>query len=793
MGHTAGLTGRALAALVLVLVSAAVGTARAQAPAVRTCGTRNVGAAELEAKEAALRRARAPLVPFPEAFRADVPVVVHVIHDGARGRVSEARVRRQIAKLNEGYGGLDPPEDGGPTLGDAAVTGITFSLEGVRYYDVAGPDVDAAWFSEACTPERDHEIKAAIAVDPARTLNVYTCEPAGGLLGWVTHFPDEAPESSSAHGVVVRHTTLPGDPGGGPYSQGDTLTHEVGHFFGLFHVFQGKACHLASDASAGDAVLDTPPQSTASYGSCAQLSRATVGGPKDTCGGFGQNDASLAPFFGRDSYESYMDYSDDSCMRLFTPGQAERLRSSILVHKPTLCRIQQNGKCESDVDCVVSEWSPWSQCDSDCPPPRNSYGTTSRVPAQAAPRARKPAVGARVPADGWRADGTQTRTRTVVRYASGDGTPCPPTSETRLCTDILTQCNIDPESDTEGEAPGCSALQRAFQVFIQPDSYAEELSWQLASDGELIDGVGFGEVPNGGPSRWTVCIGNRAGTQPRTYVFQLFDSYGDGIYGSFGSGLYELRLDGIMLHREAQFTGSTDSVVFQIVGNEPAIVVQTGREVVCFPAASLVSEQTARGGFRHVPIAAMTPGARLLALKGGTEASFDPEVVVDEVYLISHRELDGRHWYVEMRAGNRTLLASPDHLVWTTLDEGGSSPQLVRADLVVPGVTRLFAMDDALHKLQPTVVKSVTLVQREGAVNVQTLGGSIIVDGVAVSGATAQDPFSPAMMRLVTVPLRVLHRASSDIMELLHLANSTFAVDVAWQLALAWAHSPAAA
>ena len=60
-----------------------------------------------------------------------------------------------------------------------------------------------------------------------QVLNIYTCEPNGGVLGWISAFPDELPESDANHGVFLLHSTLPGGAAV-PYDVGDTAVHEVG-------------------------------------------------------------------------------------------------------------------------------------------------------------------------------------------------------------------------------------------------------------------------------------------------------------------------------------------------------------------------------------------------------------------------------------------------------------------------------------------------------------------------------------------------------------------------------------
>lgn len=216
-----------------------------------------------------------------KAGGAAIPVMFHVITKtdrrlGVVGNVTDAQVAEQIRVLNSAYAG----------------TGFSFTLQGINRVSNAG------WF-DRCYGGAESKMKAALAVSPATTLNAYTCNPSNGILGFA-YFPNSYPESSHMHGVVLLHSSLPGGSAA-PYNLGDTATHEVGHYLGLYHTFQG-GCN-----NPGDYVADTAPEASAAYG-------CPTG--RDTCAGGGA-----------DPILNFMDYTDDACMYRFTTGQWGRMDS----------------------------------------------------------------------------------------------------------------------------------------------------------------------------------------------------------------------------------------------------------------------------------------------------------------------------------------------------------------------------------------------------------------------------------------------------------------------------------
>jgi len=135
-------------------------------------------------------------------------------------------------------------------------------------------------------------------------LNIYSGELSGGLLGWAT-FPDGCESNLKMDGVVISDRSVPGNSG--MYGEGDTLTHEIGHWLWLYHTFQGGC-------NGGDGIDDTPAVSQPNFG-CPT----------------GRDSCPSSP--GLDMITNYMDYTQDSCMDKFTPDQSKRMRDAWNIYR----------------------------------------------------------------------------------------------------------------------------------------------------------------------------------------------------------------------------------------------------------------------------------------------------------------------------------------------------------------------------------------------------------------------------------------------------------------------------
>jgi len=274
-------------AVVLSMLTWSAPAAAPQKEQKERCGTRQPGLEEIEQIEQQVSRAR----PKTKAT-ITIPVWVHVIDRGsgfANGEVPEDMIRAQIRVLDDSFSG----RTGG------AGSGFGFELMGVTR------TTNATWFESMATNfELELQIKQTLRHGGPETLNIYTID-GGPYLGFA-YFPSvlATPSLAALDGVVVDWRTLPGGTFD-IYSEGDTATHEVGHWLALYHTFDGK-CSIKSDF-----ISDTPAEFAPAF-------LCPVG--RDTCAA--PSKPGLDPIF------NFMDYSQDSCMYQFTPGQVQRMRAA---------------------------------------------------------------------------------------------------------------------------------------------------------------------------------------------------------------------------------------------------------------------------------------------------------------------------------------------------------------------------------------------------------------------------------------------------------------------------------
>ena len=269
----------------------------------RRCSTRNADDLEIEEidRQVASHRGNGRASgrgnvegPNPQAPGSiTIPVYFHVVYRADNtGNIPEAWLDNQINAMNEHFAGQDTPA----YRAAAANMSFRFVKAGVTRTQ------NDAWYAAGPGSSAQTAMKNALHTGGATDLNFYT-NSGGGYLGWAT-FPNEYAGAPNQDGVVCYWASLPGS-NYAPYNEGDTGTHEVGHWVGLYHTFQGGC------SPSNDGVADTPSERGPTYGCPSR--------DLDTCKG--KQNAGIDP------YENFMDYTDDPCMYKFSLGQSSRADS----------------------------------------------------------------------------------------------------------------------------------------------------------------------------------------------------------------------------------------------------------------------------------------------------------------------------------------------------------------------------------------------------------------------------------------------------------------------------------
>lgn len=248
-----------------------------------------------------------------------IPVVVHIVYNTTEENISDAQVLSQMEVLNEDFrllnsDSLTPSHPFWDVTADVEIefclasqdpngnptTGITRTQTNVSEFSDDAVKFDADGGKDGW--------------DPTKYLNVWVCnlQDQGSLLFGYAAWPSDLAVDPELDGVVIQHRAFGtvGTAGTGDYTytdRGRTLTHEVGHWLNLWHIWGDDIC-------GDDLVADTEPAESENE-TCPSFPHR----PNNSCGSGSDGEM----------YMNFMDYVPDDCMVMFTAGQKDRMWAAL--------------------------------------------------------------------------------------------------------------------------------------------------------------------------------------------------------------------------------------------------------------------------------------------------------------------------------------------------------------------------------------------------------------------------------------------------------------------------------
>lgn len=264
-----------------------------------------------------------------------IPVVIHVVWNRPEENISEAQIQSQIDQLNKDFNFKNEDRDLIPFLFEAvaADVGISFCLASqapdgsstngiTRTYTTE--DQIGSSFIRGKRSVCYRDLGGADAWNPESYLNIWVCNMTSGVAGQAS-FPlqDTIAEDGIRMSFERFGTTPHIEP---PFNLGRTLTHEVGHYLNLKHLWgdcsedeTGICCpNLDADCPCDDGIADTPPQASTFLGKCLTTTNLSCG--------------DALP----DMSMNFMNFSDDACMYMFTKGQKTVMLETLYNLRPGL-------------------------------------------------------------------------------------------------------------------------------------------------------------------------------------------------------------------------------------------------------------------------------------------------------------------------------------------------------------------------------------------------------------------------------------------------------------------------
>ncbi|CAM4358090.1 T9SS type A sorting domain-containing protein [Flavobacterium terrigena] len=487
-----------------------------------------------------------------------IPVVVHVIHNGdaygTNENISDEQVQSQITVMNQDFRRMSgtPGFNSDPVGADVQVEFILAKVDpsgnptnGINRVNLC----QASW----STDDIDLIVKPTTIWDPALYMNMWSVDFSDNTLLGYAQFPESnlggmspAAQDPNSDGVVANFATfgssaLATGSFSPPYDRGRTMTHEVGHFLGLRHIWgDNSACPATNTINDEDFVADTPASAGSNFGCPA-----------------GTNSCPLNP--GNDMIANYMDYTDDTCMNIFTAGQKTRILT-VLGNSPRRNYAASNkdvaiplfaNDAEVKIEMACGAASPSCTTPNPASPAKTvllyNRGTSNLTSATLSYN-----FGGTVYTNNWTGNLAPNKYATIVLANS---------SVNGLLTVSVTAANGGADQRASNNVATKSfgstlayANSTTFTFNLVGDSYGSETSWTLRNQaGTILYSHGaYTDIPSG----TQVLENNTVWNLPTgCYYLTMMDSWGDGLNNGVVQGYYTVTGGATTVVNETAFTG----------------------------------------------------------------------------------------------------------------------------------------------------------------------------------------------------------------------------------------------
>lgn len=507
------------------------------------------------------KNGRAPQTVF------NIPVVIHVIHNGdpintstshTSENISYAQAVSQITVMNQDFRRmLGTPGNGSTGYNLGTDCEVNFCLaqrdpNGVLSDGVHRVNLGQASFS---TSEINNTVKPQTQWDPTKYLNMWTVRFTDTSLLGYAQFPSNSGlgglnvngGNANTDGVVANYnafgTNALNDGSfelNATYNLGRTMTHEVGHWIGLRHIWGDDTACTGANATSGDYVTDTPDSDQPNY-TCTVVANCT----------------------GNDMIENYMDYTNDACMNTFTAGQKARM-VAVMTNSPRRMELSASNGCTPGI--VYSRDGSIENMEVAITACSHTFSPSITIKNQGTTTITSMAITYSVDnvnpqVYNW--TGSLAQNATAVTSISG--VTATPGAHTFYAT-------ITGVNGTTDQNSSNNAATKAFTIVsnygfndvvfsLQKDNYGSETTWTLknGSGATLYSGGPYTNQIGGGAlitQNWTLANNN-------CYTFTINDLYSDGICCNYGNGYYDIKNGTTVVASGASF-GASESKSFSI-------------------------------------------------------------------------------------------------------------------------------------------------------------------------------------------------------------------------------------